>query len=235
MNKQTEQELLKIVKHNYTAIADSFVETRKKAIWPELAKLADQVSDQESVLDVGCGSGRLFNLFQDRSVNYIGIDNCSQLLTAGQTNFVNSHNKPQFKEIDILELNQLPQINFDHIFCVALLHHLPGERLRIQALRQLKNKAKPGGRIIITVWNLWAHHKYRKLIIKFWLLKLLKKNQMDFGDILFDWQDPKIQTYNQRYYHAFTKKQLAKIAKGAGLKINQLYQDQYNYYLIAER
>ena len=137
--------------------------------------------------------------------------------------------------MDILQLNQLPQINFDHVFCIALLHHLPGDRLRIQALRQLKNKAKPGGRIIITVWNLWTQNKYKKLIVKFWLLKLLKKKQMDFGDILFAWQDPKIKTYTQRYYHAFNKKQLTRLATTAGLNIKTIHKDQYNYYLIAER
>ncbi|KKR14059.1 MAG: putative Generic methyl-transferase/SAM [Candidatus Falkowbacteria bacterium GW2011_GWA2_39_24] len=235
MNKQTEQELLKIVKRNYDSIAGSFAETRQKSIWPALAKLADLVKEGDNVLDVGCGSGRLFNLFKDRAINYLGLDNCQPLLDIAQDNFATSQNKPQFVQADVLELTNLPQVNFDYIFCVAMFHHLPSFRLRTQALRQLKNKMKPGGLLIITVWNLWTQNQYRRLIIKFWLLKLLKKNQMDFGDILFDWKDPKINTYNQRYYHAFTRKQLQNLAVEVGLNIKELYNDHYNYYLILQR
>ena len=136
---------------------------------------------------------------------------------------------------DILELDKLPERDFDNIFCVAVLHHLPGKDLRLKALEQIKNKIKPGGKIILTVWNLWKQKKFRKLIIKYGWLKLIGKNQMAWGDILFDWKNAKGEKISQRYYHAFIGYDLKKLAEKTDLKIAKLYQDRYNYYLIAFR
>ena len=74
--------------------------------------------------------------------------------------------------------------------------------------------------------------KYYKLIWRFSILKLLNKNKMDFGDILFDWKNNQGNALSQRYYHAFTAKKLKKIAQKAELKIKKIYKDKYNYYLV---
>jgi SAM-dependent methyltransferase len=130
-------------------------------------------------------------------------------------------------------------MNFDYVFSIALLHHLPGSDLRIAALKQLKNKVSEDGKIIIIVWNLWGQKKFRKLIYKFFLLKLIKKNlpvgRMDFGDILFDWKNSAGEAQSRRYYHAFTKMELRKIIKKSGLKIEKLYKDKFNYYAILNK
>ena len=59
MNKKTQKELLDIVKQNYEEIADQFSETRKKHLWPELIELTKNIKEGSSILDVGCGNGRL--------------------------------------------------------------------------------------------------------------------------------------------------------------------------------
>lgn len=229
MDKKTSDNLLKLVQTGYGQIAEDFDITRKKPAWPEISKLAAEIDDslkRQSVLDVGCGNGRLAELFQGRNVDYLGVDNCQPLLDLAKENYGN-----HFASGDVLQLNLLKELNFDYVFCVAVLHHLPGFKLRLEALKQLKSKVKPKGTIIISVWNLWSQPKYRRLIWKFWLLKLLKKNRMDFGDILFDWQA----SQSQRYYHAFTKRQLIKLAKKADLTIDKFYKDKYNYYLILKK
>ena len=58
---------------------------------------------------------------------------------------------------------------------------------------------------------------------------------MDFGDILFDWKNAKGEQISRRYYHAFSKNELKKLAIRAGFKIEKLYKDKYNYYLILEK
>ena len=116
-----------------------------------------------------------------------------------------------------------------------MLHHIPGRKMQIGAIKQLRNKVAENGRIVLVVWNLWTHKKFRKLISKFFLLKLIKKNKMDFGDILFDWKNSQGENVSQRYYHAFRKRELKKISKKAGLKIEKIYNDQYNYYAILRK
>ena len=91
------------------------------------------------------------------------------------------------------------------------------------------------GKIIIAVWNLWGQKKFKKLVFKFALLKLIKKNKMDIGDILFDWKNSKGEIVSRRYYHAFTKRELKKIIKKAGLKIEKIYKDKFNYYAVLKK
>lgn len=237
MNKQTQKELLDIVKSNYEAVADEFNETRKKYLWPELLNLAETVKDGDKILDAGCGNGRLLKAMQDKKIDYLGVDNSENLIVKAQEEFSKKEIKAraEFRVGNILELANFPELNFDYIFSIAVLHHFPGNDLRVQALKQLKNKISQNGKIIITVWNLWSQPKYRTLIIKFFLLKLIGKNKMDAGDILFDWKNTKGEIKSRRYYHAFTKRELKKTIYKAGFKIEKIYKDKYNYYLILKK
>jgi len=228
MNKQTEKNLSNIVKKNYSEISDQFNNTRKKYLWPELIKLTERVKDNNKILDAGCGNGRLLEAFENKQIQYLGTDNSTELIKHAKAIYP----KQKFIVNDILDLGKIPEVNFNYVYCLAVLQHIPGKKLRVAALKQLKNKVNPDGQIIMSVWNLWSQVKFRKLIFKFFLLKLIKKNKMDFGDILFDWKNSAGQAISRRYYHAFTKRQLKKIIKQAGLKINKIYKDKYNYYAI---
>lgn len=231
MDKKTEKNLLRIVKANYQAVAEAFNNTRKKEIWPEIKTLAQNIKDGERILDVGCGNGRLLESLQNKNIEYLGIDQSENLIKLAAENYPNY----RFKVGDLLELSQTKEHNFDWVFCLAVFHHLPSTSLRVQALKQLKNKIKPEGKIIISVWNLWAQKKYRLLIWKFYFLKLLGKHKMKFGDVLFSWKNSQEQNVSQRYYHAFSRRQLKKIVKMANLKISDFYQNKYNYWLIINK
>lgn len=262
MDKQTQKNLLEVVKRNYEEIAEDFSETRKKHLWPELSRLTRDIKDGDKILDAGCGSGRMLEALKDKKIDYLGVDASEKLIklageryqTAGSEFQVSSF---KFQVCDILELSKIPEINFDYVFCAAVLHHLPGEDLRLAALKQLKNKIKPEGKIIITVWNLWSQKKFRKIIIRTELLKLFSKLKSmfrrkrsgksqiaecralsisgDFGDIMFDWKNGKGEKTSRRYYHAFRKRELKKIIKKAGLKIEKIYNDKFNYYAILKK
>ena len=242
MDKQTEKELLDIVRRNYEAIASEFSETRKKYLWPELIKLTRAVKDGDKILDVGCGNGRLLEAFLGKQIKYLGVDQSDKLLTIARQDRQVDMIKPEFIKGDILELGKIPELNFNHVFAIAVLHHLPGRDLQIKALKQLRNKLADNGRIIVVVWNMWSKawkkKNFRRLIIQFALLKLIKKNlpmpvgKMDFGDIVFDWKNSNGKIIGQRYYHAFRRRELKKIIKKAGLKTKRLYKDKYNYYAI---
>ncbi len=231
MDKQTQKNLINLVNRNYKEIAEHYSETRKKhmfPLWDELLKITSNVKKGDKVMDVGCGNGRLLNAFGKKEIEYLGVDTSKALLKEAKK----LHPGKKFVQGDILELSKLSEIDFDYVFCIAVLHHLPGKDLRIIALKQLKNKVSDNGEIIISVWNLWSQKKFRKLIWKFYILRLLGKNKMDFGDILFDWKNSKGEIVSKRYYHAFTKRELKKTARKAGLKIQKIYKDKFNCYLV---
>jgi len=234
MNKQTRDKLLEIVKRNYDEIADQYNETRKKhllPLWNEIVNIASMAKEGSKVLDVGCGNGRLIGAFENKNIDYLGIDSNEKLIEHTRKNYPDRN----FRIGNIVELGKIPEMNFDYVFSIAVLHHMPGKKLQIDALKQLKNKINENGKLIITVWNMWDQKKFRKQIFRHALLKLIKKNKMDFGDILFDWKNSQGQVVSQRYYHAFTRGGLKKIAKKAGLKIEKLFNDKFNYYLILKK
>lgn len=231
MDSQTEQKLLKIVRNNYQAVAEDFNVTRKKEIWPEIKNLSSKIKDGDKILDVGCGNGRLLETLADRKIEYLGIDQSPNLIDLAKKNYPDYN----FRVSDLLDLGQIEEYGFDWVFCLAVFHHLPSNKLRIQALKQLRNKVNTQGRVIISTWNLWGQPKYRALIWKFFFLKLIKKHKMKFGDVLFSWKNSQQQIVSQRYYHAFSVFQLKRLARQAGFKIVSLYHDKYNYWLILEK
>jgi SAM-dependent methyltransferase len=227
MNKDTQKELLKIVQKNYEDDARTFDETREKHIYSPLLEMLQEVDLGARVLDVGCGNGRLLKVLSERQSKYVGIDQSESLIKICQDKY------PDYKFVagDILNLGELADYDFDYVFCIAVLHHLPGADLRLQALRQLKNKIKNGGKIILTVWNMWPQEKYRRMFWKFALLKIVGKNKMDWNDVLFDWRAPNSQM-SKRYYHLFFQRELAKLAQKAGLRIVKKFSDKFNFYLV---
>ncbi len=238
MNKQTQNELINIVKRNYEEIADHYSETRKKKIWPELEKLSEEVKDGDKILDVGCGSGKLLQVLIGKKIVYLGVDSSEKMLENAKKQYPGY----RFEMGDIQNLGKINEHNFDYVYCIAVLHHIPGRDLRVDALKQLKNKINDNGKIIISVWNMWSQEwktrvkkDFRKMILKFLLLKIIGKNKMEFGDILLNWKNPRGEKVSQRYYHSFTKCEFKKISKKAGLKIERIFKDKYNYYVIIKK
>ncbi|MFA5248604.1 MAG: class I SAM-dependent methyltransferase [Patescibacteria group bacterium] len=227
MNKDTEKELLRIVRRNYEEDARTFDETREKRIWPPLLELLKKVEFGARVLDVGCGNGRILKVLAERQAKYVGLDQSQSLIKICQEKYTDY----KFAVGDILNLGELSDYDFDYVFCVAVLHHLPGADLRLQALRQLKNKINSKGKVILTVWNMWPQKKYRQMIIKSAILKVVGRNKNDFGDIFFDWKAPNSQM-SRRYYHAFISYGLKRVIKKSGLKIEKFFKDKFNYYVV---
>jgi len=228
MDKATADNLLKIVHDNYNEIAADFNLTRKKEIWPEIIRLAEGVKDGDKVLDLGCGNGRLLEALKDKKIEYLGVDNSEELIKLAQKNY------PGYKFIvaDILNLENIESQKFDYIFCLATLQHLPSQDLRIKVLREIKLLLSDQGQIVISNWNMWAQRKYRFLILKTFLNRLIGKNKLEFGDILFPWKNSRGEIMSERYYHAFRKRELLKLARQAGFRDINIYKDSFNYWMV---
>ncbi len=229
MKEATKSKLLKIVHDNYREIAVQFDVTRKKYIWPELEKVLSDLRNGDSILDVGCGNGRLIENLKNKSVTYLGVDNSEELIKLAGVNYPDQ----TFKVLDILKLETLNQ-KFDLVISVAVLHHLPSKDLRLQALEQFKAVSKPNGKIIFSVWRLWDNKKYQKYLFKNIWQKITLRSDLDFGDLLFPWKNNKGEAVSERYYHAFTKSGLKKLLRLAGFKNFKLYSDKHNYWIVID-
>jgi len=230
MDSEYAKYLLEKTCQDYNLIADEFSVTRQE-IWPELAFLVeDYLTEGEKVLDLGCGNGRWFKLFQKKKIDYVGVDFSEELIKVAKRNYPQA----KFQTADILKL-PFPDNCFDKIYSIAVLHHIPSEELRLKSLKEAKRVLKPGGILILTTWK-FHDKKELSLLFKYTILKLIGKSNLDFKDVLEPW-GKKI----KRYYHCFSKKELTGLVKKAGFKIKKSgiiknkRGNRQNIYLIAEK
>lgn len=227
MTDKKAEEILALVKTGYDLIATEFDLTRKKEIWPEIRTRANRLKAGDRVLDLGCGNGRLLEALKETAVDYLGVDSSPALISLARQNYPDK----QFVVSDLLNIQEIPDGQFDYIFCLAVLQHLPGVRRREQALLEMTKKLKPQGEIIISNWNLWAHKKHRQQLFKNWWKKIIGRFDLDFNDLIFPWKSANGQEVCERYYHAFTKNELKRLAKKVDLEIISLEKDSYNFWL----
>jgi ubiquinone/menaquinone biosynthesis C-methylase UbiE len=193
---------------DYEILAKDFSRTRQK-VWKEMDFLfEDYLVPGERVLDLGCGNGRWFPLFQEKKVDYIGIDNSEELIEIAKDKYPQG----RFQKADALSL-PFSNNSFDKVYSIAVLHHIPSREFRLQFLKEVKRVLKPEGTLVLTVWRF--HQKEELLLLfKYTILKILGKSKLDFKDIFEPW-GKRI----DRYYHCFSKKELLNLVKEADFKI----------------
>ncbi|MEK7167062.1 MAG: methyltransferase domain-containing protein [Patescibacteria group bacterium] len=224
MNLQIVKFLLKKTKKDYEKIAEEFSDTRQY-LWEDLKEFNQYIQNGDTILDLGCGNGRLFELFNNKKINYFGIDNCEKLIEIAKEKY--KLTKVNFFIEDALDLSFEDQ-KFDVIFCVAVFNHIPSKELRIKVLENIKRVLKKDGILIMTNWNLYQK-KFFFFVIKNFFKKIIfyfSKTIMnlDFGDVFMPWKlkDEII----HRYYHAFTMRELSELFKKTGFKVIKKYYTQ---------
>jgi len=159
--------------------------------WPEIEELKKYIKKGEKVLDLGCGNGRLFKLFKGKNIKYIGVDFSEKMIQKAK-----EKHGDHFQVADIFNL-PFSDNYFYSIWSIAVFHHIPSKELQIKALQEIKRVLKKNGKIIMTCWHLFKFPFRKNIIISSKKLKI------------------------QRYYHAFTKKELNKLFKKQGFEIKE--------------
>jgi len=191
----------------YDKIARQFADTRT-FLWDDLKPLADYVQNGERVLDVACGSGRLYQLFEKKQVRYTGVDYSKELIKIAKEEYP----KAQFFVRDMKKL-KFPEKSFDTIFCIAAFQHIPTEEFRMQTLLEMRKVLKPGGKIIFLNWNLfstWAADKYKKFAF-------------ESQEFMIPWRGAGGEEIGKRYYHGFLPEELEHLFGEAGFSLEDQY------------
>jgi tRNA (uracil-5-)-methyltransferase TRM9 len=147
MDLQKAYRILEENKKTYNEVAKEFYQTRRK-FSPELEELKSYIKDGEKILDLGCGTGRLYEIFKDKNIDYAGIDFSENLIQIAKEKYGN-----HFQVADILIL-PFSDNYFDSVWSIAVLHHIPSDELRRRVLTEIKRILKPNGRVIITCWKI---------------------------------------------------------------------------------
>lgn len=186
---------------------------------PHWQKLVKGVKTGQKVLDVGCGNGIVYEFLAPKSIDYVGVDFSRPLLKIARQRARRANGASQYRFV-FGEATALPIKNgvFDWVFALAVYHHLPTPALRQSAVEEAWRVLKPGGRLVLSGWNLRAMEN----VLKY----KLRKNQRE---ALIPWRASGRRF--DRYVHIFTAAEIRLMLKKTGFRKIKIKTDQN---LIAE-
>jgi SAM-dependent methyltransferase len=124
-----------------------------------------------SLIDLGCGTGRLARAFVPHRFEYVGVDLSEDMLKlAGSLSSTPAGEGlgmrgPEFIKANLVELTQHVFGPFDYAACLfSTLGMVRGHENRLKVLRNAAAVLKPGGRLVLHVHNRY----FRGLGLKGW-------------------------------------------------------------------
>jgi ubiquinone/menaquinone biosynthesis C-methylase UbiE len=202
-------ELRKSVRNSYNSFAKDWDRTRQHA-WYEFKFLEDKIKNGDSVLDLGCGNGRLLGFLNERkNIDYTGVDNSEELISIAKSNYPDGN----FEVGNALSLPYADN-SFDFVASFAVFHHIPGRKTREKFMSEISRVLKKDGEAFITVWNIYQP-KYKKYMRANFFQKIYR-TIIDAYNVSFGLHDAFIPFGNEkipRYVHGFTPKEFERLSK----------------------
>lgn len=221
--------LQEINRRFYTEHGADFAETRRR-IQPGVRGLLRSWRPQDTILDLGCGSGALAQTLslQGHRGCYLGLDYSRVAVmraSEGQYEF-----PARFVEVDFLPAEQLGTIiesncgeqaaeGWAVVAAFAVLHHIPGRSLRLGLLGQARRWTRPDGCLVLSTWRFSSNSRMRSRIVP-WSTAGVDENDVDPGDYLVEWRRGGT---GVRYVHEFDERELAGLAQATGFRVEESF------------
>lgn len=211
----------------YRANAESFSQTRQSPWqgWVRLLEVMDSVAKQKPlrVLDLACGNLRFERYLADalpsRMLSGYAVDNCDPLVEAGERNESDALSRMSFQNLDAIERLsggslreslEAPDASCDLVVSFGFMHHVPLERWRVELLRALIAKVRPGGFVAVSFWRFLNSDKLARKA-----QETTDRARAELGlpelpqnDYLLGWQDTQ-ELY--RYCHHFDESEIERL------------------------
>jgi tRNA (uracil-5-)-methyltransferase TRM9 len=216
VNPTTLSRLLDLNRQFYQTFALQFSATRQR-LQPGVLKVMQTIPPSQRLLDLGCGNGELARRLarQGHTSPYTGLDFSPALLEQA-AKAQPSHFR--FLQADLSTPGwdaPLAGSQMDAILAFAVLHHLPGNDLRLQVLRKARSLLTPQGRFIHSEWQ-FLNSPRLAARLQPWESIGLSQGDVDPGDYLLDWRQG---GQGLRYVHHFSASELAGLAAAAGFEV----------------
>ncbi len=209
--------LIALNRRFYQTFSADFAQTRER-LQPGATRIASRIPPDARLLDLGCGSGPLAKyLLSERSPRlYLGLDLSLRLLEYARGGIARKGEEARFVCAD-LSAGALPlrsSERFGWAFLFAVLHHLPGEALRLRTCREVHRLLVPGGRLALSNWQFSRSERLRRRIVP-WEDIGLSANDVDPGDALLDWRRG---GRGLRYVHQIDEAERLRLCERAGFR-----------------
>ncbi len=209
----------------YRQIAGHFSATRY-APWPEVVWFSTLLPKGGIVLDVGCGNGRHSVFLAGEGFRVVGLDIVEELLSAAKSRARTTgvESRTEFVAGDARKL-PFRDGQFDGVLCVAVLHHIPTRKGRLEVLWEMWRVLKTGGVGLVSVWST-EEERYRTTP---------RPEGGDSGDRLVPWTRSLDGKVFHRYYHFFTEKEFKELLAETPWKDSAVFSHAANLHAVIEK
>lgn len=211
MDLETRRRLNQINRDFYRRVAAEFDGSRQRA-WSGWERMLDAVElPLDSVLDIGCGNGRLARFLAGRQAEgftYVGVDNSPELLAYARQQ--DPRVRLELIEQDVI-LGALPRRRAQLVALFGVLHHVPGAARRRELLRAAAARVMPGGWLVLAAWRFYERERFRRRIVA-WPDDIAVERH----DYLLDWRRGERAL---RYCHYIDDEEHAELIDAAGLAV----------------
>ena len=226
MNSATAARLIALNREFYDQFGDSFSATRGR-LQPGVMRILATLRGDESILDLGCGNGEIARQLAKRGHHtpYLGLDFSLPLLRAAASIPTGTAHpdgfSATFREADLTQPNNWPRSadRRSQITAFAVLHHIPGEEMRLNLLHTVHDLLAEDGRFILSNWQFLNSEKL-KARVQSWEVVGLSSSDVDAGDYLLDW---KRGGRGLRYAHHFSTDELAGLAGQTSFRVTESF------------
>ena len=243
MESDTISRLLSLNLQFYQTFSSSFSKTRQR-LQPGVRRILETIDREAKILDLGCGNGNLACELARTNPSrlYVGIDSNAELLSEAESSMdrdtassffffqadlsmpgwdnelINSlRNTSEFALAQ--ELIPRSKALFNIIMAFSVLHHIPGNDLRVRILEKAHNLLDENGFFFHSEWQFLNSPRLCGRIQP-WEHIGMKSSDVDEGDYLIDWRQG---GHGLRYVHHFTQIELARLAKMTGFSIKESF------------
>jgi SAM-dependent methyltransferase len=175
-------------------------------------------SKNGSLVDLGCGTGRLLLPFAKRGFSVLGVDLSAEMLKIAAQKAESAGIQIPLVRANLVELDCIRSEQFDYVACLfSTLGMISGASNRRQALAHAFRILKPGGRFVLHVHNLWFHlgtRAGRRWLVRDRCRRLSRRD--DFGD----YEMPAHEGITGLALHHFSRGEILRELKSAGFRIS---------------
>jgi SAM-dependent methyltransferase len=167
-----------------------------------------------SLIDLGCGTGRLLIPFARRGFAVTGVDLSDEMLRVAGERANAAGVSVELRKANVVELDAFPDGSFEAAACLfSTLGMVSGAAERRRVVAHVHRLLRPGGRFVLHVHNRWFNFwdpQGRK-----WLLRDLFGGA---GDVLM----PAHQGIAGLTLHVFTRGEAVRLLRGCGFAIREV-------------
>lgn len=180
-----------------------------------------QNSEKQSILDLGCGTGRVAIGLAERGYDVVGVDLSQSMLEqmrAKASELPDGHHVDCVRA-NLVELDCLATNSLDHAICMfSTLGMVQRRKNRRQFLRHVKRIVRPGGTFILHVHNRWSAIRESggcTRLVKSWI-RSWKDNEHEFGDATYEYRG-----LGQMFMHRYSATELKRDLQDCQLNVQE--------------